>query len=66
MVLCNNSNTNKGMLMRINDLRQTLLNIDEEVYLLHGVIQPKPCVVIVGVRGVFVERPDSACNNARH
>lgn len=36
------------MLMRTDDLRQTLLDIDEEVYLLHGVIQPKPCVVIVG------------------
>lgn len=26
------------MLMRIDDLRQTLLNIDEEVYLLHGAL----------------------------
>ncbi len=30
------------------DLRQTLLDIDEEAFLLLGTLDPKPCVVVVG------------------
>ncbi len=34
--------------MRKNDLKEALLNLDEEAWLLYGEITPRPCVVIVG------------------
>lgn len=34
--------------MLVDDLKTTLLDIDEEASIVYGTMQPKPCVVIVG------------------
>ena len=34
--------------MEKEELEKTLLELDEEAWLLHGEVSPKPCIVIVG------------------
>lgn len=52
--------------MKTAELVKALLDVDEEVFLLHGEINPHPTVVIVGGAAFLLARSYDAQCHARH